>query len=135
MKNVDFARVNMTEMKILVVEDSEVRSAFLRDILSEFQLTFTTSSKDAINLIENESYEVILLDIDLADGLGRGLEVARRLKQTHNANSSVIVHSMNVTVAREVESLSPGAQLLPIIEMRRILARFGKQELIERLLE
>ena len=125
----------MTEMKILVVEDSEVRSSFFRDILSEFQLTFTTSSKDAISLIENESYEVILLDIDLADGLGRGLEVARRLKQTHNANSSVIVHSMNVTVAREVESLSPGAQLLPIIEMKRILARFGKQELIERLLE
>ena len=94
-------------MKILVVEDSEVRSAFFKDILSEFQLRFTASSKDAISLIKNESYQVILLDIDLADGLGRGLEVARRLKQTHNANSSVIVHSMNVIVAREVKSFCP----------------------------
>lgn len=95
----------------------------------------TSTSKEAISLIENEFYEVIFLDMDLNDGIGRGWEVARRLGQTHNANASVFIHSMNIARAHEAMKISPGAQLLPIIEMRRILALFGKEKLIAKIFE
>jgi CheY-like chemotaxis protein len=69
----------LAKLRILVVEDSEVRIAFFIDILSDFPLTFATSSRDAICLIENESFEADFLNMDLDDGLGRGRDVSKHL--------------------------------------------------------
>jgi len=120
--------------RILIVEDNGSRQDFFRDILSEYTLLFTTTSTEAIKLLKQQSFDLIFLDMDLDDGLGRGLDVARMLKGTPNSYADVIVHSMNIPVAAEVQRILPGSQLLSIAEMRRMVASFGHEGFIERVL-
>ena len=121
-------------MKILIVEDNDSRQVFFRDILSECDLVFTTTSVRAIALLEQKTFDLIFLDMDLDDGLGRGLDVARILKGTPNSYADVIVHSMNISVAAKVKRILPGSQLLSIAEMRRLVGRFGNEGFVERIL-
>ena len=122
-------------MKILIVEDSNSRQDFLRDILSVYDLIFTTTSVGAIDLLEQKIFDLIFLDMDLDDGLARGLDVARFLRELPNCYSDVIVHSMNISAAAEVKRLHPGAILLPIAQMKLMLHNFGRKGLLERFLE
>lgn len=121
-------------MKILIVEDDDTRQDFFRIVLSEHDLVFTTTSAEAIEFLKQKSFDLIFLDMDLDDGLGRGLDVALWLKRAPNPYSDVIVHSMNVSVAAEVKRILPWIQLITIAEMRRLAARFGHDEFVERLL-
>ena len=120
-------------MKILIVEDNDSRQDFFRDILSEYNPAFTTTSVGAIALLEQKSFDLIFLDMDLDDGLGRGLDVAQHLKQAQ-LFCDVVVHSMNISVASEAARILPGSLLLSIAEMRRMVARFGHEEFVERIL-
>lgn len=58
------------------------------------------------------------LDQDLA-GYGQGVEIARRLKSTLNAQTKVIVHSMNIDKAKEIVKILPSALIPPFIELYR----------------
>jgi len=120
--------------RILIVEDNGSRQDFFRDVLSEYALVFTTTSTAAIDLLKQQTFDFIFLDMDLDDGLGRGLDVARVLKETPNSYADVIVHSMNIPVAAEVQRILPGSQLLSIAEMRRMVASFGHEGFISGLM-
>ena len=120
--------------RILIVEDNDTRQDFFRDILSEHDLVFTTTSVEAIELLKQKLFDLIFLDMDLADGLGRGLDVVRTLEGTPNYYPDVIVHSMNISVAAEAKRVFPGSQLLSIAEMQRLVSRFGHEDFIERIL-
>ncbi len=120
--------------RILIVEDNDTRQDFFRDALVGYDLAFTTTSVDAIELLKQKSFDLIFLDMDLDDGLGRGLDVARTLKGNPDTFSDVIVHSMNISAAAEVKRILPWSQLLTIAEMRRLVARFGHEEFVERIL-
>ena len=121
-------------MKILVVEDDSSRQDFFRDILSGYNLIFTTTSIEAIELVRQQTFDLIFLDMDLDDGLGRGLDVAQMINKTPNLYADVIIHSMNIPVAAEVQRILPGSQLFSIAEMRRMVASFGHEGFIERVL-
>lgn len=116
-------------MKILVVEDSEARLDFFREVFADCQLAFASTSRDAAALLDSDVYDLIFLDMDLDDGIGRGLEVARSLQKTKNFFCDVIVHSMNCSIATQVPRVLPGTQLIPIAEMRRIFELDGKEAL------
>ena len=120
--------------RILIIEDNGSRQNFFREVLSGYDLAFTTTSTKAIDLLKQTSFDLIFLDMDLDDGLGRGLDVARMLKSTPNSYADVIVHSMNIPVAVEVQRILPGSQLFSIAEMRRMVASFGHEGFIERVL-
>jgi len=120
--------------RVLIVENNASRQDFFRDILSECTLAFTTTSTAAIDLLKRQSFDLIFLDMDLDDGLGRGLDVARMVKETPNSYAGVIVHSMNIPVTAEVQRILPGSQLVSIAEMRRMVASFGREGFIERML-
>ena len=120
--------------RILIVEDDDTRQNFFRNILAGYDLVFTTTSVEAIDLLKQKSFDLIFLDMDLDDGLGRGLDVARTLKGNLNTYSDVIVHSMNISAAAEVKKILPWSQLLTIAEMRRLVARLGHEEFVERIL-
>jgi len=121
--------------RILIVEDNDTRQDFFRDTLAGYSLVFTTTSVEAIELLKQKSFDLIFLDMDLDDGLGRGLDVARTLKGTPNSHSDVIVHSMNISAAAEVKKILPWSQLLTIAELRRMVAKFGHEGFIERILD
>ena len=122
-------------MKILIVEDSEDRMMFFKQVFSECHLKFSSNSGEAISLIDKESFDLIFLDMDLEDGFGRGFDVAIRLKKGQNAYSIVVVHSMNIAVAERVGKILPGTQMIPIVELRRIVDQYGKERLFEILFE
>ena len=58
--------------KILIVEDDitivKNLSQFLRS--EGFEIEYVTSQKDALNIIEEKEYDLILLDVSLGDGNG-----------------------------------------------------------------
>mgnify|MGYP000344926958 CR=1 FL=1 len=48
-------------MKVLIVEDNESRQEFLRELLSQYDLSFTTTSTGAIAFLEQKLFDVIFL--------------------------------------------------------------------------
>lgn len=51
--------------RILVVEDSEVYQKIISQTLSHLQVTFATSAEEAMSKLKNETFECILMDINL----------------------------------------------------------------------
>lgn len=69
---------------ILLVEDDQSLGATLQERLSEepYDVTWVTTVKDSLNLLEKNAYSLCLLDIGLPDG--SGFNVARELKVSSN---------------------------------------------------
>lgn len=67
--------------KILLVEDNEAIILGLEYLFEEekFEFDFAKTKQDAMNKIENTSYDLILLDITLPDG--DGFEIAKNVKE------------------------------------------------------
>lgn len=68
-------------MKIMLVEDKEPIIMGLEYLLSRegYQVITARSRKEALEILEREDYDLILLDIALPDG--DGFELCRRIKQ------------------------------------------------------
>ena len=61
-------------MKILLLEDDTVLADILVDFLEEnYSVTHTYSMKEALNFSENNSYDLYVFDINVADGDGISL--------------------------------------------------------------
>ncbi len=97
-------------MKLLVVDDHAVVHHGLRSMLGlEFEgLTFAgaTHSQEALDLVSQEDWDVVILDIELS-GLG-GLEVLRQIKLTR-PKLPVIIFSMHSEEQFALRSLKAGA--------------------------
>ena len=63
-------------MKILVVEDNEgdyfLVHEYLHEIFSGIEIKHNTLLQDAIHSLENNSFDIILLDLSLPDSNGIG---------------------------------------------------------------
>lgn len=71
-------------MKILIVEDNEINAKLLDIMLKglEFEVSITVApdAKSALEESANEQYDLVLMDINLGDGLMDGTEVMKILK-------------------------------------------------------
>jgi len=83
--------MNENKLKILLVEDSPesrmVVSLFIRGIA---QIAFAVNGLEALKKAEEDLFDIILMDINLGDGLN-GMEVTKRLRQTMKYKSTPIV--------------------------------------------
>ena len=83
--------MNENKLKILLVEDSPENRAvvgmFVRGIA---QLAFAVNGLEALKKAEEDLFDIILMDINLGDGLD-GMEVTKRLRQTMKYKSTPIV--------------------------------------------
>ena len=72
-------------MKILIVEDNEINARLLDIMLKELEFEFTaetaSDAKEALEMSANVQYDLVLMDINLGDGLMDGTEVMKILKQ------------------------------------------------------
>ncbi len=72
-------------MKILIVEDNEINAKLLEIMLNELDFeTSTTVAPDAKTALEEsaiQQYDLVLMDINLGDGLMDGSEVMKILKE------------------------------------------------------
>lgn len=64
--------------------------------LPEHELTFVTTSEEAITCLHDQIFALVFLDLYLTDGPERGYRVADEIRNAAHAKIDVIVHSMNI---------------------------------------
>jgi diguanylate cyclase (GGDEF)-like protein len=98
-------------MKILLVEDDSEDAEFLRLSLAQHNqsvsLTRASLLSDAVTALENERFDVVLLDLNLPDG--RGIECVERIREAE-ALMPIVVLSGHGDEDFAVEILNRGVQ-------------------------
>lgn len=81
--------MNPTHKKILLVEDEDfIRELYVRQLTKEgFEVKSTADGQTGLNMLKQESFDLLLLDIMLP-GIN-GLQLLREFK-TQNPNSSMV---------------------------------------------
>lgn len=77
-------------MRILVVEDEPLIALWTQAILEDaghMVIGLAQSQAEAMALAERDRPDLVLMDINLADGHGVGIELARRIRQQFGACS------------------------------------------------
>lgn len=71
-------------MKILIVEDNDINAKVLDLMLKNLEFDYSTSfaenADQALSIVEEEIFDLILMDINLGDGQLTGTEVMQQLK-------------------------------------------------------
>ncbi|MCD6249412.1 MAG: sigma-54-dependent Fis family transcriptional regulator [candidate division Zixibacteria bacterium] len=93
---------------ILVVEDKDSMRNMLHDTLTEegYRVDSATDGRQAIDLVNNKSYDLVLTDLRMPDV--DGLEVLSQVKQI-DADTSVIVMTAFGTIENAVSAMKNGA--------------------------
>jgi DNA-binding response OmpR family regulator len=94
--------------QVLIVDDEKTLRHFLRLNLQEhgYQATEAPDGKTALRLIDQQRFEVALVDLRLTDR--DGLEIVRRLRQVA-PKTSVIILTAYATADSAIEALRQGA--------------------------
>ncbi len=93
---------------ILIVDDEKTLRYFLRLNLQEqgYQVIEAANGKTALKLVNNQHFDVALVDLQLTDM--NGLDIMRYLRR-NSPNTSVIILTGYATVDSAVEALRQGA--------------------------
>ncbi len=86
--NIPLSEINVfSDIKILVVEDNFMNQKFIIRLLKKLNINFDLAEdgKQAIERVNVEKYDVILMDIQLPDT--NGFEVTKIIKSTQNPNT------------------------------------------------
>lgn len=104
----------MYTKKVLVLEDSLERRNAIYDKLRKnwdntemFQVTYVESAEFAIAALSQGSWDILMLDHDLGEGMGTGMDVANWLVQNPEKApfGLIILHSMNPVGRRNMFNL------------------------------
>ncbi len=92
---------------VLIVDDEELTRELIGLILKEdgYQLTFAGSALQAIALLEDRSFDVVLTDKNMPDGTG--LQVAARVRALEH-DSEIIMMSAYASLESAVEAMKLG---------------------------
>jgi two-component system OmpR family response regulator len=111
-------------MRVLLIEDDKMVGAAVELALKDaaYAVDWVTDGETAINVAENEEYEVALLDLGLP--LADGREVLRRLR-SRGRKLPVIIMTARDGVDDRIDGLDLGADdyLVKPFEIRELLAR------------
>lgn len=118
-------------MKLLIVEDNDTLSDLLKKGLGKigFATDIAPTADDAIELIETEGYDIVILDLGLPDE--DGLTVLRAMRR-RGIQTPVMIVTARGKVADRVEGLKTGADdyLVKPFALEELIARV--QALIRR---
>ncbi|MFN3198284.1 MAG: diguanylate cyclase [Bradymonadia bacterium] len=99
-------------IKVLVVEDDEVDRALIRRTLEQttqgYVITEATSCVEGLVLIGEQTFDCVLLDLNLTDG--ESIDVLIALEKSDNMCPVIILTGEETTDARRHEVFSRGAQ-------------------------
>ena len=114
----------MSSNKILVVEDSETIILGLKYILekNDFEVIMCNTVKEAMEIVNNQEFDLALLDIELPDGMG--FEICEKIRKT--SDKPVIFLTGRTEEFNVVYGLDIGAD-------DYIKKPFGNDELISRI--
>jgi DNA-binding LytR/AlgR family response regulator len=122
-------------MKILLLEDDKNRISQFYERVKEFnernhvksELIHVETAKDCIEKLENDTFNLILLDHDLGgevyvsiDNTNTGSEVARWINKNPEKihGAFVITHTFNPAGANNIKDLLPECIYIPAIWMK-----------------
>jgi len=112
-------------MKILVVEDEERVSSFIKRGLEEngIQVTQAYDGATGLRMAQRNKFDVIILDVIMPEI--NGLEVCRQLKAEFGSDISILMLTALGTTDDIVEGLNIGADdyLVKPFKIRELLAR------------
>ena len=96
--------------KILIIDDEKDIRILLSSILKEegYSCTVAGTVKETENIIENNSFDLVLLDISLDDKKKDGIYLLKKIKKI-NKDIPVIMISGHATIQVAVESVKLGA--------------------------
>ena len=132
---IDSTASNRTAVRIFLVEDSpDVRDLLienLQEIPGIDYAGFSETENDALNRLDQDSYDVLILDIQLKQGNGMSLlqSLARKSMQ---ANALKIIFSNNVSNAYRQVGAKLGVEYFfdkssEFLKLRQFLERLGAQ--------
>src|SRR5436190_9333429 len=104
--------MNKTHIKVLLIEDNPVDVVFLRealaqDALNSFELTSVERLHSAIETLQQNTFDIILLDLDLPDS--NGLKTFTQIHQTVPRIPKIVLSGLtDETVA--LQTVHIGAQ-------------------------
>ena len=115
------------QVKILIVEDHRDIAEMLYDYFEQkgYQMDYASDGRVALNLVKENKYDVILLDLMLPE-VG-GLEVCRKLREEINNDTPVLMLTARDTLQDKVTGLEVGADdyLVKPFEMLELDARIN----------
>ncbi len=78
-------------MKILVVDDNDDITGLLKDLLQSggYGVTTVNNGKDALNLIVNDGFDLILLDVTMPEF--SGLDVVQSMKNSGDMEKNKVI--------------------------------------------
>ncbi len=127
----------VTSKSVLIVDDDVALTRVLDRVLSAagYAVTTINDSREAIALIEANSYDVILTDIQMPTMTGVDL---LRLVRAHDLDVPVVLMTGNPTVQSAIEALGLGAlqymlKPVPQEELLRVVERASRLHEIARL--
>jgi len=85
-------------MRILILEDDGMRVNNFIELLFRHDLDITESAHEAVALLEEKVYDLLLLDHDLGEGDGSGSVVScflRAYPENPNNDAEILIHSWN----------------------------------------
>ncbi len=128
------------ELRILVIEDSELRAGFLSSKFSGHEVEVASEPRSAVEALKQTRYDLVFLDYDLTAApsqmlieKGTGVYIAKRLRETINKSTPVVVHSMNIRAAEYMVGLMENAVMIPFNRLREELERGGPTAFLERI--
>ena len=112
-------------MNVLVLDDSIHRQKLIgdwvRDQIPGCFVRFSDDADDAIKALNERDYDLVMLDHDLGDRFfvdsddpNTGYRVAKHMSETNKKAKCVIIHSLNVHGAKNINHLIPEAKMIPI---------------------
>jgi CheY-like chemotaxis protein len=105
-------------LKILIIEDTPERQQILTNLYKDHAWILVHTAVRAKRLLDVFDFDLISMDYNLA-GEADGDEVAAFIKNSRNADASVIVHSMNPSGAKRIEEILPNAMSIPLSKITR----------------
>lgn len=113
-------------MKILIVEDNIHLVKSLTNLLKKEGIAYenTQSEYEAIELVKQDVFDIVLLDIGLADG--NGFNVIKAIRKSKNDILILVISSLS-EVEQRVKGLNLGADdyLVKPFENTQLLARIN----------
>jgi len=103
-------------MRILILEDDGTRVNNFIELLHVHDLDITENAYEAVNLLETNVYDLLLLDHDLGEGNGNGSIVSNFLRMypdNPNYNAVILIHSWNTPASMSMQRDLPNAMWAP----------------------
>jgi CheY-like chemotaxis protein len=96
-------------MKVMVLEDNLDRIKFFIEVLGKYKLKIVDNVDEAIELLDNEAFDMIFLDNEVVGGCGADVAVYMANKPDNlNNDATIVVHCLDDQAqAAMVQKLTP----------------------------